>query len=62
MTKRWFEDKALITFWVEPEDASLFRRACAAAGKTQSEVLRGAMKLLISEANGIKDEEGGRDA
>jgi hypothetical protein len=48
-TKEWTKTRHLLTFWVMKEDAEAFQTACAAEGKSQTDVLRDTVLVLIGK-------------
>lgn len=46
-TEAWVKERQLITFHLLKSEAAAFRRACKAAGKRQTDVLRETVQVLI---------------
>lgn len=49
-TKSWMAERRQLTFWVTKDEAERFRTACEDEEKTQTQVLRETVQLLIASA------------
>jgi hypothetical protein len=48
-TKQWTKTRHMFTFWVTKEEAAAFQAACKAEDKSQTDVLRDAVLMLIGK-------------